>query len=107
MIKGFDGDPHALGDRLDVMFQRGFGCSMAQMGLDVLDGGELGHVRRAGAPEHLVRDALYAGVLTGFLQDSEEKIVGVNGCAASGREDKSLGARMNTRSRNSPSSGSV
>ena len=92
MVKGFDGDPHALGDRLDVMFQRGFGCAMAQVGLDVLDGGDLGHVRRAGAPEHLVRDSLYAGDLTGFLQSSVEKIVGVDGCAAAGREDESLGA---------------
>src|SRR2546425_7287483 len=92
MIKGFDGDLHALRDRLDVMFQRGFGCAMAQMGPDVLDSGELGHVRRACAPEHLMRDALYAGVLTGFLQDSEEKIVGVHGSAAGGREDESLGA---------------
>src|SRR5882762_4581875 len=62
------------------------------MRLHVLHGGELGHVRRAGAPEHLMRDSLYAGVLTGFLQSSEEKIVGVDGCAAVGREDESLGA---------------
>jgi hypothetical protein len=39
---------------------------------------QLSHIRRARAPEHLVRDAEDIRVLAGFLKDTETEIVGID-----------------------------
>jgi hypothetical protein len=84
MIERFDNDAYALGNRLDVVLQRGFGARVTKVGLDILDSRELSHVRRAGAPEHLVRDADDPGLLGCFLEDPEEEIVRVGRGASRG-----------------------
>ena len=64
------------------MVQGRLGRRVPKMGLHVLDGGELGHVRRTGTPEHLMRDSCDTGALAGLLQHSKQEIVGVYGRSA-------------------------
>jgi hypothetical protein len=47
---------------------------VTQVRLNLLDGRQLSEIRRARAPEHLVRDVSDSGPLLRFLQDPKEKI---------------------------------
>jgi hypothetical protein len=60
------------------VLQRGLGVSMPKMGLHVFHACDLRHVRRACAPEHLMRYAIDAGIAAGFLEDTEKEIVRVD-----------------------------
>jgi hypothetical protein len=79
MIERFDSYPDALRDRFDVVLERCLGIRVAEVGLHVLDASELRHVGRTRAAEHLVGDTVDAGLLTGFFEDAEKEIVGVDG----------------------------
>ena len=64
------------------------------MSLDVLHAGELGHVRRTCAPQHLVRDAIDAGVSAGFLEDTKTEIVRIDRSPAPWWENERLRLRV-------------
>lgn len=81
MVERFDSYAHALWDRFDVVLQCRLGMGVAKVGLHVLDARELGHVGRAGATEHLVGDAVDAGLPARFFEDAEKEIAGVDGGA--------------------------
>ena len=52
------------------------------MGLHILHARDLGHVRRARSPEHLVSHTLDSGIAAGLLEDAEQEIVRVDSGAA-------------------------
>ena len=60
------------------MLQCGLGVCMAEMGLDVLDVRELGHVGGASASQHLVRNTIDPSLSAGFLEDAEQEIVRID-----------------------------
>ena len=76
------------------MFQRGLGVRLAEVRLQIFHAADLGHVRRACAPEHLMCDAIDPGIVAGLFEDTEKKILGVDGSAAAGWEDKCIRARV-------------
>src|SRR5437588_2706944 len=88
MIKRFDSDTDTLGNRLDVVLQRGFSARVTKVRLDILDSRDLSHVRRAGASKHLVRDADDSGFLACFLEHPEEEIVCIDSGASRGGKDE-------------------
>ena len=55
---------------------------MAEVGLHIFHAGDLGRLRRARAPEHLMSDALDAGIAAGLFEDTEKEIVRVDCSAA-------------------------
>jgi hypothetical protein len=58
--------------------------------LDILDSRQLSHIRRASAPEHLVRDAEDFRLLAGFFKDAEKEIVGIDRGAPCGGKDEGV-----------------
>src|SRR5580704_11160242 len=81
---------YALQHRLDVVLQSGFGVRVTEMRLDILDCCQLGHVRRASAPKHLVCDSGDASLLAPSPEDAEEKIVGINRDAPGGLKNETV-----------------
>src|SRR5581483_3012404 len=90
MIKRFDSDPDAFGNRFDVMLQGGLGIRVTQVSLDILDRRQLSHIRRTRTSEHLVGNDGHACRLAGFLEDPEKEIIGVDRGTASGGKDECL-----------------
>jgi hypothetical protein len=72
------------------VFQRGLGIRVTQVRLDILASRQLSHIRRARAPEHLVRDAEDFRLLAGFFQDAEKEIVGIDHGAPCGGKDEGV-----------------
>ena len=98
MVERFDSDPDAFRNRLDVVFQRGLGIRVTQVRLDILDSRQLSHIRRASAPEHLVRDAEDFRLLAGFFKDAEKEIVGIDhGAPCRGKDEGVRGGFLGGR----------
>jgi len=66
------------------VLQRRLGVRVAKMSLHVLDACDVGRVRRARAPEHLMRYAFDSQMAAGFFERTEKEIVRVDRSAAGG-----------------------